>query len=277
MRSAWVIGKREFKSYFATPVGYVVLGTYALISGLGFAFQFILYSFWTETPAQYEFPAVPDFEEVFLSEYLVYCGLMMMFIGPLITMRLLAEERNQGTIEMLLTHPFRDRDIVFGKYFASLGMLLLMMLISGINLCIVYYFVDVEVEVLLFGLLSFFLMGASFLSMGLFVSSMCQSQMTAATVTFAVYFSMFMMGYMSGDMPTALPIPADWPLNVHAFLTSGYEILLAIVKELPIDAHARQMAQGIFRPMDVAYYVLFIAYFMFLTFRSLEMRKWRNR
>lgn len=276
MSRMWIIGKREFKSYFSTPVGYVVLGTFALISGLGFAFSFILYSFMTQTPAQYDLPAVPDFEEMFLGEYLVYCGLMMMFIGPLITMRLLAEERNQGTIEMLLTQPLRDRDIIFGKYLASLGMLLLMMLTASVNLAIVYHFVDVEVEVLLFGLLAFFLMGAAFLSMGLFVSSMCQSQMTAATVTFAIYFALFMLGYMSGDIPETIPIPADWPVNIQGYLASGYEVLLAIAKELPIDAHARQMAQGIFQPVDVAYYLLFIAFFMFLTFRSLEMRKWRN-
>ncbi len=276
MTSIWIIGKREFKSYFATPVGYVVLSTFALISGLGFAFSFILYSYMTQTPAQYDLPSVPVFEEMFLGEYLVYCGLMMMFIGPLITMRLLAEERNQGTIEMLLTHPLRDRDIIFGKYLASLGMLLLMMLTASVNLAIVYHFVDVEVEVLLFGLLAFFLMGAAFLSMGLFVSSMCQSQMTAATVTFAIYFALFMLGYMSGDIPETIPIPEDWPVNIQSYFNTGYEIILAIAKELPIDAHARQMAQGIFQPVDVAYYLLFIAFFMFLTFRSLEMRKWRN-
>ncbi len=276
MRSIWIISKREFKSYFSTPVGYVVLGTFALISGLGFSYSFIYYSFTTETPAMYDLPAVPNLEEFFLSEYMVYCGLMMMFIGPLITMRLLAEERNQGTIEMLLTHPLRDRDIIFGKYFASLGMLLLMMLTAGVNLGVVYYFVDVEVAVLLFGLLAFFLMGAAFLSMGLFVSSMCQSQITAATITFAVYFVFFMLGYLAGDAPETLPLPPDWPAQVQSLLTSGYDVSLSMMKNVSIDAHARQMAQGIFQPADVAYYLLFIVFFIFLTFRSLEMRKWRS-
>ncbi|MFP6596940.1 MAG: ABC transporter permease subunit [Candidatus Hydrogenedentota bacterium] len=276
MGNSWVVCKREFKSYFSTPVGYVVLGTYAMISGLGFSFSFILYSFWTEAPGQYKLPAVPDFEEAFLSEYLVYCGLIMMFIGPLITMRLLAEERYQGTIELLLTHPLRDRDIVFGKYLASLSILGLMFVVTSVNMGIAYYFVDVEIEVLLFGLLAFFLMGATFLSMGLFVSSICRTQITAATLTFAAYFVFFMMGYMAEDMPEDLPVPPDWSERSRDYANTGYEGLRTIVKELPIDAHARQMAQGIFQPVDVAYYVLFILFFLFLTFRSLEMRKWRG-
>jgi len=276
MSNSWVVCKREFKSYFSTPVGYVVLGSYAMISGLGFSFSFIYYSFTTEAPALYKLPAVPDFEEFFLSEYLVYCGLIMMFIGPLITMRLLAEERYQGTIELLLTHPLRDRDIVIGKYLAALSILGLMFVTTGVNLGIVYYFVDVEIEVLLFGLLAFFLMGAAFLSMGLFVSSVCRTQITAATLTFAAYFVFFMMGYMAEDLPDDLPVPVDWSERTRDYANASYAGFRTIINELPIDAHARQMAQGIFQPADVAYYVLFIVFFLFLTFRSLEMRKWRG-
>src|SRR5690606_19194489 len=107
---------------------------------------------------------------------LVYCGTVIMFIGPLVTMRLLAEERNRGTIELLLTHPLRDREIVFGKYLASLGMLLAMMLVLAVHMLVVNYFVAVEPFVLMFGLLTVFLMGAAFLSLGLFVSALCRSQ-----------------------------------------------------------------------------------------------------
>lgn len=276
MGSTWIIAKREFKSYFSTPVGYVVLGAFALIAGLGFAYSFIVYGFMTETPAEYELAAIPDFEETFLSEYMVYCGLMMMFIGPLISMKLLAEEHNLGTIEMLYTLPLRDRDIIFGKYFASIAMLGLMILTTGVHLVIVYFYVDVEIEVLLFGLLAFFLMGAAFLSMGLFVSSLCKTQITAATVTFAVYFVLFMIGTLSDKIPDAVTIPETWPESVRSVVVVVHGGIQSIALELPIDAHARQMAQGIFQPEDVAYYLLFIGFFLFLTFRSLETRKWRS-
>ena len=119
MSNSWAICKREIKAFFTTPVGYIILGTFALISGLGFTGSFLFYALMTESPSTYGFAAVPDFEETFFSPFLVYAGTIMMFIGPLITMRLLAEERNRGTIEMLLTHPVRDRDIIAGKYLSS--------------------------------------------------------------------------------------------------------------------------------------------------------------
>ena len=119
MRNIWAVCWREFVSYFITPVGYIIVGTYAVISGLGFTASFLWHARATQSPADYQFEGVPNLEEFFLSPYLVFCGQLMLFIGPLITMRLLAEERNRGTIELLLTHPLRDRDIVFGKYGAA--------------------------------------------------------------------------------------------------------------------------------------------------------------
>ena len=74
----------------------------------------------------------------------MYCGSIIAFIGPLVTMRLLAEEKSRGTIELLLTHPLRDRDIIFGKYAAALGVLMVMMSIVVVYMLIVFYFVPIE-------------------------------------------------------------------------------------------------------------------------------------
>ena len=131
MRNTWAVCKREFVSYFITPVGYVVAGVFALISGIGFAASFIGYARATQSPSAYGYTGVPDFEETLLSPFLVFCGLLIMFIGPLVTMRLLAEEKNRGTAELLLTHPLRNREIVFGKYGAALGVLLVFIVALG--------------------------------------------------------------------------------------------------------------------------------------------------
>jgi ABC-2 type transport system permease protein len=277
MSNTWTICKRECNAYFTTPVGYVVIGTFALISGLSFTASFLIYGVMSETPTNYDMVAIPDFEETFLSPYLVYCGLIMLFIGPLVTMRLLAEEHNQGTIEMLYTHPIRDREIVFGKYLASLFILVLMMGIIWINLGIVYYFVEIEPAVLIFGLFTFFLMGAAFMSMGLFISSLCKSQITAATLTFGMFFVLFMMSFYSHKMSEENPAPEGWSESAKETTGQAYNIVRAIVLELPIDAHAKEMAQGVVQPKDIAYYILFSIFFLFLTFRSLESRKWRIR
>ena len=102
MSGAWAVCKREVKAYFTTPVGYIVLGTYALISGLGFTASFLRYALMTESPSTFGLSAALDFEESFLSPFMVYCGTIMMFIGPLITMVAMICSRviilNQGRI-----------------------------------------------------------------------------------------------------------------------------------------------------------------------------------
>lgn len=275
MRNAWAVCKREFGSFFTTPVGFVVVGTFALISGLGFTASFLFYCTITESPSMYAYSGVPDFEETLLSPFLVFCGMLVMFIGPLITMRLLAEERNGGTMELLLTHPLRDREIVAGKYGAALGMLLVMMVAVGVHLCIVNYYVEVEPAVLVFGLVTVFLMGAAFLSMGLFISALCSSQVTAGTATFGLFFVFYILGSLAEDLSEANPAPVGWPEGIRGPIGLGYDVIRSLVQELPLDAHAQEMAQGVVQPYDIAYYVLFAAFFLFLTFRVLESRKWR--
>lgn len=275
MTNLFAVAKREFTSYFTTPMGYIVVGTYALIAGLGFTYSFVMYCLTSQSPSLYGHQSIPDFEEWFLSPFLVFSGTLVMFIGPLITMRLLAEERHRGTIELLLTHPLRDRDIIGGKYLASLGMLLALMAVLGVYLCVVNYFVDVEAVVLVFGLASVFLMGAAFMSLGLFVSALCGTQITAGTSTFGLFFVFFILGTQAGDLSEANPAPEQWPEAVRNAIGFAYNMFRGIAQELPLDAHAKDMTQGIVQPYDIAYYLLFSALFLFLTFRVLESRKWR--
>lgn len=275
MSKAWAVCRREFAGYFITPVGYVVAGVFAAIAGLGFTGYFITYARITKAPSAYGYPGVPDFEETFLSPFLVFCGLIIMFIGPLVTMWLLAGERNRGTAELLFTYPLRDRDIVFGKYGAALGMLLVLMAVMGVFMGIVGYYVKVEPAVLVLGLLTVFLMGAAFCSLGLFISALFHNPVTAGTLTFGVFFVMYVLGSLAQDMPEANPAPADWPEGLRNLAGSLYGVFRQVVQQLPLDSHAKDMAQGIFALQDVAYYLLFIAFFLFLTFRALDARKWR--
>ncbi|MBI2425415.1 MAG: ABC transporter permease subunit [Candidatus Hydrogenedentes bacterium] len=276
MNNTWAVCKREFASYFLTPVGYVVVGMVALISGLSFAMSFLTHVDITQSPTTFAYSTVPDFEESLLSPFLVFCGMLIMFLSPLITMRLLAEERHRGTIELLLTHPLRDREIVFGKYFAALGMLLVMMLIVSVHLMVVGYFVDVEPAVLVFGVLTVFLMGAAFISLGLFISSISRNQITAGTLTFGLLLLLFIVGNAGEKLPEISPMPETYPAMLRAPFGFVYATFRTFVMELLVDAHAKDMAQGIFQPHDVLYYVLFSAFFLFLTFRALESRNWRG-
>jgi ABC-2 type transport system permease protein len=275
MRNIWAVCRREFASYFVTPIGYVVMGTYAAVAGLAFAASFIVYCRVTLSPSSYAYTTVPDFEETMLSPFLVFCGQLIMFIGPLVTMRLLAEEKSRGTIELLFTHPLRNREIIFGKYLAGLGILCVLMAIVGVHLATIAYFVDVEPAVLGFGLLTVFLMGAAFIGLGLFVSAASRNQVTAGTMTFGLWFVSYILGALGRDLPEQCPVPESWSEMVRRTAAFLYGIFRQIVQELPLDAHAKDMAQGVVQPSDILYYVLVTAFFLFLTFRVLETDKWR--
>lgn len=275
MRNTWAVCKREFASYFVRPMGYIVVGIFALIAGLAFSISFLTYVDMSQAPGDYAYASVPDFEETLLSPYLVFCGLLIMFLSPLLTMRLLAEEKQRGTIELLLTHPLRDREIIFGKYLAALGMVLVMMFIISVNLGLVAFFVNIEPAVLVFGVLTVFLMSGAFISLGLFVSAVTRHQITAGVITFGLFFLFYILGAVGEDLPTENPAPEVWPELMRTAAAGGYTVFRTLVIELSLDAHARDMALGIVQPQDIAYYVLFSALFLFLTFRALESRNWR--
>jgi ABC-2 type transport system permease protein len=275
MRNTWAVFKREFIGYFITPIGYVFTGMFALVSGLAFTSSFLFFALVTQGPSKYGYTGIPKFEETMLSPFLVFCGMLIMFIGPLLTMRLLAEERNRGTMELLLTYPLRTSEIVFGKYFAALGLLAPVILVIGVYLSLMAYFVPVESVGLIFGLLAVILMGMAFISMGLFVSSIARNQITAGTMTFGIWFVSYVFGSLGKDLPAKIPAPEAWSQNVKTALSFVYTIFRQFIQELPIDAHAAEMAKGVVDPRDVVYYLLFTAFFLFLTFQALETRKWR--
>ncbi|MFM1921504.1 MAG: hypothetical protein RLZZ303_3138 [Candidatus Hydrogenedentota bacterium] len=276
MSGTWAVCRREFAAFFLTPTGYVVTGIFALLSGLGYALSLLAYAKISQAPAEHGYPTVPDFEESFLSPWLVYCGLLIMFLSPLLTMRLFAEERHKGTIELLLTLPLRDRDIVFGKFLASLGMLLIMMIVVAIDLVLISRLVSIEPTVLALGTLTVFLMGAAFLSMGMFISSLMRNQITSGVVTFGLSLLLFVVGSVSSNLPETYPAPESWPEQLRQFAAGAYGVARGLAQEMAVDAHAANMAQGILEPRDIAYYLLFCAFFVFLTFRALESRHWRG-
>ncbi len=98
----------------------------------------------------------------------------------------------------------------------------------------------------------------------------------SGTITFGATLILFILGNLGEDMPAESPVPEGWPAGLRTFIAFFYRVFRGLVMELPIDAHARDMALGVVQPLDIAYYVLFSAFFLFLTFRALESRNWRG-
>lgn len=276
MNNTLAVCKRELKSYFLTPVGYVVVGMITLISGIAFTASFLMYSDMSQAPSNYGYTTIPDFEETLLSPFLVFTGILIMFLSPLITMKLFAEEKNRGTIELLLTLPLRDREIIFGKFLAAMAMVGVVLIFVSVDMAIVAWFVDVETMVLVFGIVTVLLMSMAFVALGLFVSSVTRNQITSGTITFGINLLLYVAGYFSEDLPNTNPAPEGLPEIARGFIGLGYATLRGLLQELSLDRHAREMAQGIVAPADVVYYLLVTAFFLFLTFRALESRTWRG-
>lgn len=274
MRNAFAIGRREFAAYFLTPVGYVTLGIFAVLAGYGFQSRFFEYMRLSQAPTDYGFTAVPDFEEYFLNPFLLYCGILVMFLTPLITMRLFAEERHRGTIEQLYTLPVRDWEMVAGKYGAAMGMVVVLMVVIGIDLAVVGAFTPMEPLILAAGLFSVLLMGVAFIALGLFISALTRNQMTAATLTFGILLGLFYVSDLVSDLPEANEGRADSDITRAAFV--AYNVGRDAVSKLAADAHVKDLALGVVKPQDVAFYLLFAAVFLFLTMRALEARFWRS-
>lgn len=275
MRGAWAVCKREFAGYFVTPVGYVVLGVYAVITGLAFVIFFLLYARMTQDPGTYGYETVPGIEEHFIGPMLVFCGQVLVFVAFLLSMRLMAEEKSRGTIELLFTYPLRDRDIIFGKYLATLLMVAVLTLVPAVHMALVAAMTPIEPAVLLFGLFAVFLMGAAFFSLALYVSTVARNPLTAGILTFGAFFVSYVLGAQANELPEAPQGVAGWSEGPRQAAQFAYGLFRSIVQELPLDAHAKDMTQGIVAPADVAYYVLFTAFFLFLTFRALELRRGR--
>ena len=275
MRNTWAVCKREFVSYFITPVGYVVAGVFALISGIGFAASFIGYARATQSPSAYGYTGVPDFEETLLSPFLVFCGLLIMFIGPLATTAPAGggKEPDRRTVPDPPAPEPRDRvwQIRRGARHAAGD--------DGRG-------VDSDGRGVVFRaprraggagirVITVFLMGAAFLSMGLFVSSITRQPGDGRYRDVWPLVWPYVLGSLSRDLPDAIALPENWsPWAVRA-ASFGYSIFRSLATELPLDVHAQEMAQGVLQPEDILYYVLFSAFWLFLTLRVLETRLWR--
>ena len=127
-----------------------------------------------------------------------------------------------------------------------------------------------------FGLFAVVLMGAAVMSLGLFISAISRNQITSGTLTFGICLLLYIFGSVGEKMPTGNPAPETWPGALRDAAGLVYNVFRQLVLEMPLDTHAREMALGILQPKDIAYYVLFSAFFLFLTFRALESRQWRG-
>ncbi len=255
MRNILVIFKKELKSYFASPIAYLLLAIFAVIFGFFFYSAtriFVLQGMQMQMMGR----GMPmDVNEYVIRPLLSNASVIGLFLIPMITMRLYAEEKRSGTIELLMTSPVRDLEIVLGKWLAALVLYLSILGISGINIAILYTFGRPDWKPILVGYLGLLLQGGCLLAIGIFISTMTKNQIIAGGATFAVCLMLWVL---------------DW---VSAYDQSAWA---KVVSYLSVVTHFEPFSKGVIDSKDVIFYLSMIFFGLFLTTRSVESLRWRS-
>ena len=235
MRSVWVLAGREFRSYFAVPAAYAVLIVFLAVTG----YLFTLSLFMTrEASMQYVFRSM---------------GMVLVFLIPALTMRLLAEEQRSGTLDLLLSYPLRSWELILGKYLGSLVFYALMLLLTMYYPLILALVGRPDPVPIMVGYLGVFILGGAILAVGLWTSSLTKSQIVAYVASFGILVPVWMLDKVGSYAGPGLVDYFNW---------------------LAMSWHFDDFTRGILDSRHVVYYLTWVLLFLALSTLSLNIRRW---
>jgi ABC-2 type transport system permease protein len=236
MRNILIIAKKELRSYFTSAIAYVVFAMFLVLAGYFFSAILLITKQASFMGAAYNIV------------------ITLLFLIPLITMRLFAEERKLGTLEILLTKPVKDFEVVLGKFFAALSFLILMYATTGIYVYILSKYGNPDLGPIWSSYLGLLLVGASFLALGIFASTLTENQIIAAVISFALILLLWIMNWISGQLGTRQE---------------------GLLSYLSLSSRFDDFIRGVIDLKSVVFYLSFIVFWLFLTVKSIEVRKWK--
>src|SRR6185436_11554885 len=241
-------------SYFASPIAYVIIGFFALIFGY---FYVVGLDYFMRASLQMGMPGAGqiNINTMAIRPLLQNVSVVALFVLPLITMRTYAEEKRSGTIELLLTSPLTDTQIVLGKFFGAVALYAVMLAVTLIHIGILFIYGNPEWKPILTGYLGLLLMGAAFLSIGLLISSLTRNQIVAGMATFAVLLLLWTVNWMS---------------------ESASPMMQKVLSALSITERFDDFSKGVLSVSHLVYYVSFISFGLFLTAKSVDSERWRG-
>lgn len=257
MRNVLTIIGKELRSYFVSPIAYVVLTGFLLLGGWFFFNLLSRFNLLLTLYTQFQGPAAT--ERLNLNDFVIAplmhnLSIVLVILIPMITMRAYAEEKKSGTYELLLTSPLRTGEIVLGKFFASCIFVFIMIGLTSIYPAILLAFGNPEIGVMAAGYLGLLLLAIAFVAVGLLTSSFTENQIIAA---------------VSGLVATLLLYIIGWPAD-----TAG-EVLGPLLRYLSVTEHFAEMVKGLIDTRGLVYFTSLIAFALFLTQRSVESLRWR--
>ena len=235
MKNIYFLVKKELKIYFSSPIAYSVSFIFLLIVGY-FFYSNVAYFSLISLQAGQGFMGLNLIDWV-VRPMLGNMGIVLLLILPLLTMRLFAEERSHGNLELFLTYPLRDMEVVLGKFFGCLSVYTLMLLFTLLYPLLLYLIGRTDISPFFTGYLGIFLMGSTFIALGLFVSALTGSQIVAAVVTFGMSLLF-------------------WIINWAAHFTEPP--LSKILEAVSIINHFENFSKGIIDTADIVFYLSFI-------------------
>jgi ABC-2 type transport system permease protein len=254
VKNILLICYKELKSYFASPIAYILMAFFGLIFGFGFytaTRDMMRYSFQAQMMGQMPQMNVND---QIIKPLLGFASTIALFLIPMITMRTFAEEKNRGTIELLLTSPVTDLQIILGKWLGAMLLYLCVLGMSMINIALLFAWGKPDLKPVLIAYLGLILQGGCLLGIGVLISTMTRNQIIAGGVTFFVCLLLWLLSWFT------------------AFDTSG---AAKVVNYLSIVTHFENFSKGVLESKDVIFYLSMIFFSLFLTSRAMESLRWR--
>lgn len=255
MRNALIICRKELRSYFVSPIAYVLMVMFALIFGLFFWLflqRFVVVGMEMQMRGQM-YPM--NLNDEMIRPLLSNASVMALFFVPMITMRLFAEEKRSGTIELLVTSPIRDLEIVIGKWLAAITVYACMLAFSGLNLLFLFKYGNPDWKPLLVGYLGLLLQAGALLAIGTFISTLTKNQIIAGAATFGVCLVLWVI---------------SWPSEFESAMWAR------VLSYLSVVTHFESFGRGVIDLKDVIFYATVIFFGLFLTARSMESLRWRS-
>ncbi|MGA7915223.1 MAG: ABC transporter permease [Candidatus Acidiferrales bacterium] len=260
MRNFYAIYRKEMGHYFVSPIAYVFIGIFLFLSA--FFFNFFLSAVMQQSmqmemqSMQFGMPPQFDVPSEVMRAFFGLLSTLILFFTPILTMGVFAEERKRGTMELLMTSPISETQIVLGKFFASLTLYAIMLLPTASYLVFMYLHSDPMPpwRMLLAGYAGILLLGGSLLALGEFISSLTENQLIAAVVTFAAFLFV-------------------WVLDLGRNASGGVG---AVLQYLSVIRHYDDFTRGIVDTSSLIYYASFMVFFIFLTVRSVDSMRWRR-
>lgn len=253
----FILGK-EMRSYFNSPIAFVVVTVFVVLSGYYFyqifaSFSTLSFQVQTDPMLANRYGAL-NVTELVIRPFFGMLGVVLLIMLPMLTMRSFSEEKKTGTIELLLTYPVKDIEVILAKFSGCMGILMLMLLLSLPSVTLVDVFGDPEWGVIVSGYLGLILVGAAFISLGIFMSTLTENQIVAGVISFSALLVFYLIGYSAGF---------------------AGETMSRLLTYISFTFHLRNFVKGVIDSADVIYYFIFTIFFLFLSMRSLESKRWR--